>query len=259
MKTSLITGASSGVGLELAKIHAAQKGDLVLVARSENKLLELKDELERQYNVKVTVLANDLSLPDIPQKVFEAVKAQNIQVDFLINNAGIGDYGFFHETDWVKDEMMIDLNIRAVTRLTKLFLPEMIARRSGKIMIVSSLAGFQPGPLMAVYFATKAYLLHFSEALANEVKDFGVTITTLCPGATDTGFQTAADMKDSKIAKADGLQTAKEVAEVGYKAMLKGKTVAIPGLKNNLLAFLTRFLPRKTLTQIVRNTQERNT
>jgi uncharacterized protein len=232
MATALITGASNGIGLELAKVHASKGDNLVLVARNKARLDELKIELENQYEIKVYTIGKDLSAHNAAQDVYNETQQQKIQVDYLINNAGFGDFGMFVETDWNKELQMINLNITTLTQFTKLYVQEMVARRSGRIMNVASTAAFQSGPTMAVYYATKAYVLSFSEALDNEVSDKGVTVTTLCPGATESGFQAAAAMEESNLVKGKKLPTSKEVAEYGYKAMMKGKTVAIHGFMN---------------------------
>ncbi len=255
--TALITGASNGIGLELAKVHAAKGGDLVLVARNKSKLDELKAELENQYKISVYTIGKDLSLCNAAQEVFDETKKQNIQIDYLINNAGFGDFGMFIETDWDKEEKMINLNITTLTQFSKLYLQEMVKRKSGKIMNVASTAAFQSGPTMAVYYATKAYVLSFSEAIDNEVRDKGITVTTLCPGATESGFQSAAAMEESKLVKGKKLPTSKEVAEYGYRAMIKGKTVAIHGLMNWILANSVRFTPRAWVVKITRSIQDK--
>lgn len=255
---ALITGASSGIGLELARLHAARKGDLILVSRSTNKLIALKEELEGQEGVEVLVIPKDLSIPDSGAEVYETVTEKEIEVEYLINSAGFGDYGFFHETEWEKEEMMINVNILTLTQLTKLFGTRMVARRSGKILNLSSTAAFQPGPLMNVYYATKHYVQAFSEGLSNEWKDFGVSVTALCPGATATGFQSAAEMEESRLVKDRKLPTSKEVAEFGYEAMMKGKVVAIHGLMNSIMAGSVNFLPRKLTLKTVRKMQERS-
>jgi hypothetical protein len=255
MTTALITGASNGIGLELAKIHASKGGNLVLVARNKSKLDELKKELENQYKVSVYIIGKDLSVFNSAQEVYDETNKQNIKIDYLINNAGFGDYGMFVDSDWNKELEMINLNITTLTQFTKLYLQDMVKHRSGKIMNVASTAAFQPGPIMAVYFATKAYVLSFSEAVNNEVSDKGVTVTTLCPGATESGFQAAAAMEESNLVKGRKLPTSKEVAEYGYAAMLKGKTVAIHGLMNLILANSVRFTPRSLVVKITRKIQ----
>lgn len=257
MATALITGASNGIGLELAKIHASNGGDLVLVARNKSKLDDLKTELERQYQVKVYTIGKDLSANNSAQEVYVETTKQNFQIDYLINNAGFGDFGMFVETDWNKELQMINLNITTLTQFTKLYLKDMVKRRNGKIMNVASTAAFQSGPTMAVYYATKAYVLSFSEAIDNEVSDKGVSVTTLCPGATESGFQAAAAMEESALVKGKKLPSAKEVAEYGYASMMKGKTVAIHGLMNWIMANSVRFLPRAMVVKTTRKVQDK--
>ncbi|OYU97351.1 MAG: short-chain dehydrogenase [Bacteroidetes bacterium B1(2017)] len=256
--TALITGASNGIGLELAKIHASKGGNLVLVARNKAKLDELKEELEKQYNVSVYTIGKDLSEPNSAQTVYNETNANNIQIDYLINNAGFGDFGMFVDTDWNKELQMINLNITTLTQFTKLYIQDMVKRGSGKIMNVASTAAFQPGPTMAVYFATKAYVLSFSEAIGNEVSDKGVTVTSLCPGATESGFQAAAAMEESNLVKGKKLPSSKEVAQYGYAAMLSGKAVAIHGLMNYFLANSVRFAPRSLVVKLARKIQEKS-
>jgi short-subunit dehydrogenase len=250
--TALITGASNGIGLELAKIHASKGGDLVLVARNKSKLDELKSELEKQFGVSVYTIGKDLSAIDAAQKVYEETNKQNIQIDYLINNAGFGDFGMLEESDWNKQLDMINLNITTLTHFTKLYLQDMVKRRSGKIMNVASTAAFQPGPTMSVYCATKAYVLSFTEAVSNEVSNKGITVTALCPGATETGFQAAGGLDESELFKGKKLPTAKEVAEYGYKSMIKGKTVAIHGIMNNIMSTSIRFIPRALVLKVSR-------
>ena len=256
-KTALITGASNGIGLELARVHASKGGNLVLVGRNKSKLDELKAELEKQYSVSVYIIGKDLSLPNSAQEVYDETIKQNIQVDYLINNAGFGDFGMFYETDWNKELQMINLNITTLTQFTKLYLKDMVKRQSGKIMNVASTAAFQSGPTMAVYYATKAYVLSFSEAIDNEVNDKGVTVTALCPGATESGFQAAASMEESNLVKGKKLPTSSEVAEYGYSAMMKGKTVAIHGFMNFLMASSVRFTPRALVVKVTRKLQDK--
>jgi short-subunit dehydrogenase len=255
--TALITGASNGIGLELAKVHASKGGDLVLVARNKTKLDELKAELESQFKVSVYTIGKDLSANNSAQEVYDETTKQNIQIDYLINNAGFGDFGIFAETEWNKELQMINLNITTLTQFTKLYLQDMVKRRSGKIMNVASTAAFQSGPTMAVYYATKSYVLHFSEAVDNEVRDKGVTVTTLCPGPTESGFQAAAAMEESNLVKGKKLPTAKEVAEYGYSSMMKGKTVAIHGMMNWIMANSVRFTPRALVVKLTRKIQDK--
>ena len=256
-KTALITGASNGIGLELARIHAEKGDDLILIARSKNKLDTLKNELEQKFRITVYNIGKDLSLPDSAKEVYDELNQNNISVDYLINNAGFGDFGFFSESDWAKQEKMINLNITTLSHFTWLFLPDMIKKGRGRIMNVASTAAFQPGPTMAVYYATKAYVLSFSEAVDNEVRNKGITITALCPGATESGFQAAAAQEDSRLVKDRKLPSSREVAEYGYKAMMKGKTVAIHGLMNAIMANSVRFAPRSLIVKITRKMQEK--
>lgn len=256
--TALITGASNGIGLELARIHASKGGDLVLVARNKSKLDELKNELEKEFKIVVYTIGKDLSAINSAREVYYETNNQNIQIDILINNAGFGDFGLFAETDWSKESEMINLNISTLTLFTKLYLQDMLKKRSGKIMNLASTAAFQPGPMMAVYFATKAYVLSFSEALSNEVRSKGVSVTALCPGPTTSGFQTAASMDNSKLFSNKNLPKSQEVALYGYNAMIKGKTVAIHGIMNTILATSQRFVPRAVVLKISRMILDRS-
>jgi uncharacterized protein len=258
MRTALITGASGGIGQELAKEFAKDNMNLVLVARSERKLKELAAELQSKYKVTVNVVVKDLSNYHTAKEIFDWCLSQNITIDYLVNNAGFGDFGFFAESEWPKQEQMINLNITTLTYLTRLFLPGMIQQKFGRILNVASTASFQPGPTMSVYYATKAFVLHFSEAIANELEGTGVTVTALCPGATESGFQSAAAMEDSKLVKGKKLPTSAEVAAYGYKAMNKGKKVAIHGIMNYLMANSVRFTPRSMVLRIVRFMQNRS-
>jgi uncharacterized protein len=256
IKTALITGASGGIGLELARIHASKGDNLVLVARSGDKLEEVKTELESKYKIIVCNIIKDLSVKDSAAEVFNEVKNRNIEVDYLINNAGFGDYGLFENTRWEKQKGMIDLNITALAHLTWLFIPGMKSRGGGKILNVASLASFQAGPSMSVYFATKAFVLSLSEALSNELIDKGITVTALCPGSTVSKFHEIA-LGDPALVKDRKMQSAEEVALTGYNAMMKGKTLAIPGFKNKLMVFTTRFLPRAFVVRMIRRIQEK--
>lgn len=255
--TALITGASSGIGLELARILATDHHDVVLVARNLDKLNELKQELEGKHGIKAMVIPADLSIPRISDEIYYDLANKGIQVDILINNAGFGDYGAFANAEWKKQANMLQVNIVALTHLTKLFLRGMVERGHGRIMNVASTAAFQPGPLMAVYYATKAYVLHFSEAIANELQGTGVTVTALCPGPTRTEFQSTATMGDSRLFKIFNVPSAESVARFGYQAMMKGKTVAIYGVFNYLLSLSVRFTPRSLVTWFSRQFLER--
>jgi short-subunit dehydrogenase len=254
--TALITGASSGIGLELAKIHASKESDLVLVARSQDKLSEIKAELENRYKISVYNICKDLSLPNSAQEVYDEVLRQKISIDYLISNAGFGDYGFFSEADLEKISQMISLNITALTHLTGLYLHDMAKRGKGKIMNIASLAAFQPGPLMAVYYASKAYVLSLSEAVGNEARDKGVTVTALCPGPTASGFWNINSLEKNRMIKGKKLPSSKEIAEYGYAAMMKGRSVAIHGFINRVIVFMERFIPRQLVVKIVRKIQE---
>lgn len=251
-KTALITGATNGIGLELARIHASEGGNLVLVARNKSKLDALRVELEELYRVKVYTIDKDLSETNAAQDVYAETRRMEIEVDYLINNAGFGDFGLFAETDWDKEHRMIQLNITTLTHLTKLYLRQMQQRGGGKIMNVASTAAFQPGPTMAVYFATKAYVLSFTEAISNEVKGSGISITALCPGPTETGFSAAGSMDGSRLFLNKQLPTGEDVAQFGYRAMMAGKTLAIHGIKNNIMTTGIRFIPRSWVVAVSR-------
>jgi len=256
-QTALVTGASGGIGYEFAKVLASQKYNLVLIARNVDKLFEIKQKFEDDYKVKVMIVPVDLTIPMVSEQLFHELDTKKIQIDVLINNAGIGDYGKFSQTDWKKEDQLIQLNIVSLTHLTKFFMKGMIERGSGRIVNVASTAGFLPGPIMSVYFATKAYVISFSQAIACELKGTGVTVTTLCPGPTESGFQTASYMGDSKIVKVRKMATSEEVAQYGYKAMMRGQSVAIHGKLNNFLVFAAqRILPRSAVVNMVRKQQE---
>ena len=245
-KTALITGASKGLGKEFAKIHAANGGNLVLVARSREQLLLLKQELENQYRtILVEVIIKDLTMPNSAYEVYDEIKEKNIQIDYLINNAGFGEYGLFVDTNWSRLEQMIDLNVKSLTHLSHLFLPDMIARKQGKIMNIASTAAFQSGPMMAVYFASKSYVLSLSEALNNEAKKSGVSVTAFCPGPTDTNFMDESKMKKINMIKNMKMPSAHSVALSGYKAMMNGKPVKIFGFLYKVLASSISLFPRK--------------
>lgn len=254
--TALVTGASGGIGEELARLFAADGHSLVLVARSLDKLERLAAELKQKHNVSARVLASDLSRPESPREIFDELEGAGVSVDALVNNAGFGSYGLFAETDLKQELDMLQVNVVALTHLTKLFLPAMLARGRGYVMNVASTAAFQPGPLMAVYYASKAYVLSFSEALANECEATGVRISALCPGPTETGFVAAAGMGDSKLFDR-AVMDARTVAEAGYRGLLAGKPVVIPGFRNNLLARSIGFFPRGLVTKVVRGIQEK--
>ncbi len=255
-KTALVTGAASGLGFELSLLLAKDSYKLILVDIDSENLSKVKTEVERDFKVEVITLVKDLSLPNIAQEIIDDL--DNPQIDVLINNAGFGLFGSFADTDWERESAMLYVHIMTATHLTKLVLDGMVKRGSGKILNMSSLAAFQPGPLMSIYYASKGYMLSFSEAIANELKGTGVTVTALCPGPTRTAFQetVSEDANANKIKF--NMANAKEVAVYGYKAMHKGKTYAIPGSFNKFLATLPRIIPRNIAASIVRKIQEKN-
>ncbi|HXZ33859.1 MAG TPA: SDR family oxidoreductase [Terriglobales bacterium] len=255
-KVALITGASGGIGYELAKLFAADHYDLVLVARSAGKLGQIADELQGQHGISIKVIPLDLTAAPAPQFLFDQLQREGIAVEILVNNAGYGKFGEFAKIPLEESLAQIQLNITALSHLTKLFLAPMLERRAGRILNVASTAGFQPGPLMAVYYATKAYVISFSEALANELSGTGVTVTCLCPGATDTGFQGRAGTEKSVLFRKLRPMNAQTVALDGYRGLMAGKTLVISGFRNWLLAEATRFGPRKMVTAISRKMLE---
>ena len=247
----LITGASGGIGYELAKLFARDGHNLILVARSADKLSQVATELEAT-GVKVRTLPLDLTDSPAPKFLFDQLQRESIAVDILINNAGFGAYGEFSQMSETEILGQISLNVTALTELTRLFLPAMIERRFGRIMNVASTAGFQPGPLMAVYYATKAYVISFSEAIANEVQNSEVTVTCFCPGATQTGFAKRAGNDKTRVFKRAAVMRADKVALDGYRAVMEGRTLAISGAQNWLVAQSARFAPRKLVTAVSR-------
>lgn len=255
-KTALITGASSGIGKEFAHVHAEGGGNLVIVARREDKLNALKQELESKYNIQVMVIVKDLTQPQAASEIHKAVKSADMKVDYLINNAGFGGRGKFHEREWEKDLAMINLNVVALTALTRLFLPDFVTRNEGKILNVSSTASLIAGPLQAVYYATKAYVTSFSNALAEELHDTNITVTALLPGATETEFADTSGMNETSMFQQTF--TARSVAEVGYKAMLEGRLDIIAGvsLGQRMMMSAIPVLPKKMLLRQIRQMQE---
>lgn len=253
---ALITGASSGIGKELAYIHAQHGGDLIIVARSEKQLNELKAEITQKHKNEVLVIPMDLTQPHAGKQLFEQVQAKNIQVDVLINNAGFGGLGKFHERSWETDHQMIQLNIVALAELTRHFLPGMVQRKRGKILNVSSTAAVVPGPLQAVYYATKAFVTSFSNALWEELKGTGVTVTNLMPGATDTQFAATADLGKTSLFKSP--VHPRQVAMEGYKAMMAGKLDVFAGLSSirKLQIFALPFTPKKMALKMVHSMQQ---
>jgi short-subunit dehydrogenase len=250
-ETILITGASSGIGLELAKCFAADGCKLILVARNTDALATLAAELRVAHKIEVKVLTADLSLIETPKRIFSELSAQKISVDVLVNNAGFGAHGSFLEMSLARQLEMLQVNIAALTELTGLFLPAMVRRKRGGILNVGSVAGFQPGPGMTVYYATKAFVLFFTEALAEELCGSGVTVSVLCPGPTESNFSNVARGKKVRQIKT-GKMSAAVVAIHGHRAFRKGKITAVPGLPNKTFVFLNRILPRQIPRKLVK-------
>jgi short-subunit dehydrogenase len=252
---ALKTGASSGIGKKFAHIHAEAGGDLIIVARSIDKLEELKIDLETKNKVKVITIKKDLTKENAVKELFEEVQKHGVEVDYLINNAGFGGHGKFYERNWSEDYSMIQLNIVALTELCRLFLPLFIKRNSGRILNVSSTASLMPGPLQAVYFATKAYVTSFSNALTEELSGTNVTVTALMPGATETDFAKTAGMENSELFS--NTFSARGVAKDGYKAMLKGEMEVISGVTTSqkLMMNAIPFAPKKILMKQIRKMQ----
>lgn len=239
--TALVTGASAGLGAEFAKLCAAGGYDVVLLARNASRLDQLAAELVKTYGVEARSLPADLADPSAPPAIFAQLSGTPVEI--LINNAGFGVRGPYAETDWARESGLMQVNMVALAHLTKLFLPEMIRRRTGRILNVASTAAFVPGPYMALYYASKAFVLSFSEALANEVQGTGVTVTVLCPGPTRTEFAQAAGIGDSDIFHGPTMGAA-EVARIGYSAMMAGKSSVIAGARNRWMIRGTRLVPR---------------
>lgn len=256
-QTTLITGATSGIGLELAKVFAKNAYDLVLVARNEEALKRTARELETAFHISAKTIARDLSNPSSAQEIFNQTLSLGIQIDVLVNNAGAGLNGKFIENKLEDELRIIQFNIASLTAFCHLFGKEMAKKGSGKILNVASTAAFQPGPLMSNYYASKAYVFMFSEGLRNELKKDGVTVTTLCPGPTQTEFFQRANMKNTVIAHVPYMLNPARVAGIGYAALMSGKKVVIAGLFNRLLAFSIRISPRGILISIARFLNQR--
>ncbi len=255
-KIALITGASTGIGKELSKIHAEKGGDLIIVARSEDKLNELKKELEEKYKINVFVISMDLTKPNAAKEIYEQVQIAGLKVDYLINNAGFGGLGKFNERELELDIQMINLNISVLTALTHYFLQDFVKNNEGKILNVSSTASLLPGPLQAVYYATKAYVTSFSNAISEELHDTNVTVTNLMPGATETEFRRVSGMDKTVLFKNPA--SARSVAEDGYNGMLNGKLDVISGLtfSQKLMTAMIPLTPKKMILNQVRQMQE---
>ena len=255
-KTALISGASGGIGYELALLFARDRFDCILVARSHDRLEALAARMESEFRVKTLVLPKDLSKPAAVEEIFRDVSAASMQVDVLVNNAGFPVFGLFAETNLETEMEMLLVNVVALTKLTKLFLKGMTERRYGRILNLASTAAFEPGPLMAVYYASKAYVLSFSEALANELRGTGVTVTALAPGPTRTGFQKRGQLEDSRLVQGE-IADARSVAQAGYRGLMAGKTIVIPGFTNKLIPWIVRVSPRGVVTRVVRRMNDR--
>lgn len=250
-ETVLVTGASSGIGLELAKCFAAEGCRLVLVARNTAALQTLADELRAAHGCEARVLTADLGRPETPARIFDELQQAGVEVDVLVNNAGFGAHGDFAALPLPRQLEMVQVNITALMHLTGLFLPGLRARRRGGVLNVGSVAGFQPGPGMAVYFATKAFVLSFGEALAEELRGSGVTVTTLCPGPTKTNFGKVANFRGGQHLTRHGMSAA-AVARAGHAAFRRGRVLSVPGLSNRFLTLLVRVMPRLVVRRIVR-------
>lgn len=255
-RRALITGTTAGIGEELARIFAVNGYDLILVARRKDKLEAQARELE-ELGVSVRVIPADLADPAAPEKIYSECLKEQLHVDVLVNNAGLGTYGKFHEVDLHKNMAMIQVNVNALTQLTGEFVVGMVERGWGRILNVASTAAFQPGPLMACYYASKAYVLSFSEAIANELSGTGVKVTALCPGPTKSEFQRAAQMEKSRLVSGlVPMMSSREVAEAGYRALMAGQTIVIPGVANWMGVQSVRFTPRSIVPRIIRFVQD---
>jgi short-subunit dehydrogenase len=254
-QTALITGASSGIGEDLARLLAAGGHDVVLLARNGDKLNALAERIRRESRVTASVLTADLSQPGAAEQVPRELAARGARVDILVNNAGFGTYGEFVNADAAETLGMLQVNIVSLTMLTRLLLSGMIERRNGRVLNVASTAAFQPGPLMAAYYASKAYVLSFSEALTEEVRGMGVTVTCLCPGPTQTEFQARAHMEKSGLLKTLPVMSSADVARAGYEGMKAGRALVIPGLMNKVGVQALRVTPRRLIPRIIRAIQ----
>ena len=248
----LITGASGGIGMELARQFARHGYSLILSSTSQADLGEAAAKLQAEFNVPVRFIAANLTDTDAPQELHDALEAQGLGVDILVNNAGLGHHGNFADQPVDQDIEMIRVNIEALVRLTKAFVPEMVARRSGRILNTASIAGFMPAPQMAVYHATKAFVLSFTEALAEELKETGVTVTALCPGATDTEFFTTADAVDTTAFQKMQVMAPQEVAQGGYEALMNGDRVYVAGGLNKATVLMRRLMPDSLMVKMTK-------
>jgi short-subunit dehydrogenase len=255
-KYAVVTGGTSGIGYELAKLLAADGYNLVIVARTESDLLEVANEIRQRFVVEVITLSKDLFDVKNAFSLYEEVRSRNIQVDILINNAGQGQYGEFTDTDILRELDIINLNVSSLVVITKLFLNDMLVNGSGKIMNLSSIASKVPGPWQSVYHGTKAFVQSFTEAIRSEVKDKGITITALLPGATDTDFFNKADMNESKVVQEGKLAPAAQVAKDGYEALKSGDDMIVSGLKNKIQVAMTSITPDAKAADKMKKQQE---
>jgi short-subunit dehydrogenase len=253
---ALVTGGTSGIGYELVKLLAKDGYNLIVVARTESDLIQLSNEVKQQYGVEVLTIAKDLFNIENAFELHNEVKTKNLEVEILINDAGQGQYGEFTDTDIRRELDIINLNISSLVVLTKLFLKDMVARGSGKIMNLSSIASKTPGPWQSVYHGTKAFVQSFTEAIRSEVKESGVTVTALLPGATATDFFNKAEMQESKIVKEGKLDDAAKVASDGYKALMSGDDMVVSGVKNKIQVAMTSITPDSTLADKMKKQQE---
>ncbi len=255
-KVALVTGAASGIGYEFVKLLLEDSYNVILIDKESDKLIKIKKSFENNFDSEIKIIAKDLSNPSSAKEIYDELTQQQIRIDILINNAGFGIFGKFTDTNWEKEYEMIQLHVVTSTLLVKLFLKGMVERKAGKILFVTSVAAFYPGPFMSIYNATKAYLQSFAEAIAYELKGTGVSVTVLCPGLTKTGFQKTIGGKEPTIKWS--WASADKVAQYGYKAMHAGRVVAIPGFLNYIMANAGRFTTKNAATNIVGKLQQRN-
>jgi short-subunit dehydrogenase len=255
---ALVTGASAGIGQEFARVLAGRHYHLVLTARREDRLRDLQKELREKFGIAVEIFVCDLTRPEAAREIFQWTKTRGIEIDVLINDAGFGDVGEFFQSNYQTITNMVQVNIMALMQLTRLFLEGMKIRNRGHVLNVGSMAGFVPGPLMSVYFATKAFVLSLSEAVAHELKDTAVRVTVLCPGPVKSEFQKVAYGEDPQVTARRMIPSSAEVARLGYEAMMRGEALAIPGLGNKVLPFLLRLTPRKVVPHFVRRRHKRD-
>lgn len=254
-KVAMVTGAASGIGYEFSLLLANDNYNIIMVDIDKEKLELAKNNIQYKYEVDIKILVKDLSKPNVAEEIFKNIQEP---IEILINNAGFGLFGYFAKTIWQRESDMLNLHVNTTTQMTKLAVKKMINGGHGKILNVASLAAFQPGPFMSIYYASKAYLLSFSQAIANELKGSGITVTVLCPGPTRTCFQEVVSVNSSKNKIKFNMASATSVARCGYVAMMKGKTIAVPGMFNKFLAFLPRIISRNLATNIVRKIQLTN-